>query len=197
MFAGASGLLLDDPGSLQVRFEEERQARMLLQSQVTDLQSKMRIFEESINSECTLKCPTRTERSVAFMAQLAADLVNPANGHVVVFNDVITNEGNGYNRLHGIFTAPVNGTYNFNLIVSSRPGTGQTLHINIKKDGILTGYIFLDHSNNMWFRRSTDITLRLQQGNEIWVEVTSVVGAHVLAGGKFHTHFSGFLISID
>ena len=69
-----------------------------------------------------LQCPTRTDKSVAFMAQLSQNLVNPAVGHVVIFDNVTTNEGNSYNSLHGIFTAPVNGTYNFNLIASSQPG---------------------------------------------------------------------------
>ena len=49
--------------------------------------------------------------SVSFMAQLSATLSNPANGHVIVFDDVVTNVGSAYSNVHGIFTAPVNATY--------------------------------------------------------------------------------------
>ena len=38
-------------------------------------------------------------------------------GDVIVFEEVLTNEGVAYNRTTGIFLAPVNGTYAFHVTI--------------------------------------------------------------------------------
>lgn len=45
-----------------------------------------------------------------------------ATGEVLVFSDVITNEGQGYNDTTGIFTAPKGGLYAFHLVVEVGQG---------------------------------------------------------------------------
>ena len=40
----------------------------------------------------------------------------------IVFNDVLSNVGNGYDSTTGIFTAPRNGTYTFTLATMAAGG---------------------------------------------------------------------------
>ena len=127
------------------------------------------------------------------MAQLSSNIVNRTQGRVV-FDAVETNEGHAYSATQGIFTAPYNGTYNFNLVVSA-PGH-HTLHLNIKKNNIEVGYVFLDIMVGWWLRRGTDITIHVMKGDEVWVDMTAAPNT-TLGGCCFHTHFSGFLIGTD
>lgn len=49
------------------------------------------------------------------------DNLGPITDHAdIVFDRVITNIGSGYDRDTGRFTAPVNGTFQFNVIVSAQ-----------------------------------------------------------------------------
>lgn len=49
------------------------------------------------------------------------DNLGPITDHAdIVFDRVVTNVGSGYEPSTGRFTAPVNGTYQFNVIVSAQ-----------------------------------------------------------------------------
>ena len=55
----------------------------------------------------------------------ATDLIdkNPSIGDVLVFPNVLLNEGNGYNNNSGIFTAPVSGIYLLTVQTCSTSGS--------------------------------------------------------------------------
>lgn len=62
------------------------------------------------------KLPAR----IAFFAGLNENM-GPVTKHTdIVFDSIITNIGHGYDATTGRFTAPVNGTYQFNVIVSAQ-----------------------------------------------------------------------------
>src|SRR6218665_908864 len=64
--------------------------------------------------------PAPTQKKVAFFAGLT-DNFGPVTEHTdIVFDRVITNIGSGYSPSSGRFTAPVNGVYQFNVIVSAQ-----------------------------------------------------------------------------
>ena len=113
-----------------------------------------------------------------------------------MFDSVETNEGNAYNVTQGSFTAPFNGSYNFNLVVSA-PGH-HMLRLYVKKNNIYTGYVFLDYMTGAqwWLRRGTDITIHMVKGDKVWVDMVASQNT-TLGGCCFHTHFSGFLIGTD
>ena len=48
---------------------------------------------------------------VAFHASLSSAIDSPHNGHLMQFDNVLTNIGNGYNHNDGVFTCPQTGTY--------------------------------------------------------------------------------------
>ena len=136
--------------------------------------------------------------TVAFMAQLSTSVANPPKGQVVIFDQVETNTGGAYNASKGVFTAPVSGTYNFNVIASAPPVAGSHwLHLFIMKNKAQVGYVFLDDNDSYWVRRSTDVSVHMEQGDNIWVEVADVKGSHTIGGCCYHSHFSGFLIGPD
>lgn len=129
------------------------------------------------------------------MSQLSQTLVNPANGHIVAFDDVITNVGHAYSSVTGVFRAPVDGNYMFSMIGTVKPEPGDhSLHLLLKRNGNTIGYIFLDSNHDYYLKRTEVAVVSLTSGDEVFVQVDYVVGSHSLVGCCFHTHFSGFLI---
>ena len=55
---------------------------------------------------------------MAFYAYISKDFTHIGNGHVFVFDTVVTNSGNAYNNYSGIFTAPSSGLYAFSYSVA-------------------------------------------------------------------------------
>jgi len=59
-------------------------------------------------------------RGVAFFVGLTTN-IGPISQHAdIVFDRVVTNVGNAYDPDTGRFTAPVNGTYQFNVIIAAQ-----------------------------------------------------------------------------
>lgn len=48
---------------------------------------------------------------MAFFAKYTANEASTTAGKIIIFDDAVTNNGNGYNSSTGIFTAPTDGTY--------------------------------------------------------------------------------------
>ena len=86
---------------------------------------------------------------VSFNAQMTGHV--PLNsGDKLLFDNVISNAGNGYNAATGIFTAPHNGTYEFTLITMTNSGhhyawitvNGVRLSVTHGPDGYRSGKRF-------------------------------------------------------
>ena len=54
-------------------------------------------------------------------------------GHKIVFNNVLSNIGNGYNETTGIFTTPRNGRYTFTLVTMA---TGGEHYAQLRVNGV-------------------------------------------------------------
>lgn len=129
------------------------------------------------------------------MNQLSTTLENPTKGHIVIFDDVITDVGHAYSSSTGVFRAPVDGTYVFILIVTEKPIPGDHyLHLLIKKNGNTIGYLFLDSNHDYFIKRTEISTVSLVKNDEVYVQVDFAEGTHNLIGANMHSHFSGFLI---
>ena len=62
-----------------------------------------------------------------------SDNMGPVKEHTdIVFDRVVTNIGTGYDAASGRFTAPANGTYQFNIIVSAQ-GRQKVRYLSIRK----------------------------------------------------------------
>ncbi|XP_061182098.1 complement C1q tumor necrosis factor-related protein 3-like [Saccostrea echinata] len=161
-----------------------------LQNDVSDLKNQISLLSAK-------------DKSVAFFAYLTTDLANLTKGTSLTFSGMRTNVGNAYDPFHGIFDAPVSGTYNFAFTGSATPESqDHGLHIFLKKNGINEMYIFFDHNKQEWIQHGGSVVLQLEKGDRVWLEVGQQWGINVLAGSRasdyaYHSHFSGFLIQAD
>ena len=141
--------------------------------------------------------------SVAFYAYLANDLVNLTARTSLTFSGIRTNVGNAYDPAHGVFVAPVSGTYNFAFTGSAQPQSqDHGVHIFLKKNGVNELYVFFDHNDKKWIQHGSSAILHLARGDRIWLETGDIWGSNILGGSRasdnaYHSHFSGFLIQAD
>lgn len=139
------------------------------------------------------------QHNVAFMTSLSFDLVNPAIGHQIVFDKVHLNKGNGYNNRHGIFLAPVNGTYHFTLEITYAPNPthDHNTGVYLKKRSENIAYTYSIGTWENLIRRSTSAIVELVAGDDVYTVVSVIGGGNNTLRGdsnKFFTTFSGFLI---
>ena len=63
-------------------------------------------------------------KNVAFTAYLDHDISDAAVDQTIVFNQILLNEGSGYNEMAGVFIAPKGGLYDFFFTVGQRDVKG-------------------------------------------------------------------------
>jgi len=132
---------------------------------------------------------------IAFHAFLASRIKETTFGQTVVFNQVETNLGGGYNATTGVFTAPVTGTYVFSLTFgmsqynSSQSDIGDLF---IMKNNVrsLRVWQLLDSSISESTASGTTV-LSLNKGDQVHLQAGSA--AMAIAGG-YLSFFSGFLL---
>ncbi|XP_052790882.1 complement C1q-like protein 4 [Mya arenaria] len=180
-FIFASPSLGQEPGACLSRFDYEY--KML--QKIQELESEIKQLKESVNNPA----------KVSFMAQLSAEVENPAIGRSIVFDDVLQNHGNSYNGNNGVFVAKVPGVYMFHLTASSKPATGNHLGLYVMKNDVKVNYLFLDNNKDFWLHRSVPTVIDLETGDQVKVIFGNVIKSSTLGGCCFHTHFSGVFIS--
>lgn len=109
-------------------------------------------------------------------------------GTKVLFNQVWTNVGNGYEPSTGIFTAPRAGLYHFTAVVMS--SSNQLLYLRLYHNTLMTAG---SHVSGRDFETGTfDVIFSLQKGDEVYI---AGGGSYTIysAGSKYVT-FSGHII---
>lgn len=113
------------------------------------------------------------------------------NNQAVIYGNVLTNVGNGYNKWSGHFVVPRKGLYVFSCTVRA-----------ITSDGITVGIV---HNGRPVLRISSavyspwpetasgTVTLALNKGDNVWVRCLGHRGKL----GEHHNFFSGILISAE
>ena len=107
----------------------------------------------------------------------------------IVFDNAVTNLGNAYHPFHGIFTAPVDGTYLFAVTISGIPDSNDYFaYLDVNGTAVL---YFITHR----YEQSSHVAIvHLKDGNDVSVK-NAKADEHIL--GKAHTSFSGFLLYKD
>lgn len=115
---------------------------------------------------------------------------NNWNSGTLIFPEVITNVGNGYNPRTGVFTAPTAGEYVFFVNVQSY-GT-QTIYVDIVLNGVSQIRAWANGSSYQSNNPGPNLALlTLQKEDRVWVK-------HYFGQGYNNdghlTTFSGFLL---
>ncbi|XP_023271090.1 complement C1q tumor necrosis factor-related protein 3-like [Seriola lalandi dorsalis] len=109
----------------------------------------------------------------------------------MMYNTVITNIGDAYDKCTGVFTAPIAGVYHFTFFYHAGGHHVSKLILHKNKEPVVmtgdqgSGSDTADNGGNAVF-------LKLEKGDEVCVHLPA--GAHVWASGG-HTTFSGFLVN--
>ncbi|XP_053381665.1 cerebellin-2-like [Mercenaria mercenaria] len=127
---------------------------------------------------------------VAFSATLDQLNVEHIGVHQnIVFSDVITNIGNGYNNHHGLFVAPVSGLYMFSTTILSGQNADFAVAIEINGSDVVR--MFERGTDNRHGSATQTVIVQLQKGDDVAVQ--SLSPDHTYWGDKYSS-FSGVLL---
>nr|XP_022302562.1 C1q-related factor-like [Crassostrea virginica] len=120
---------------------------------------------------------------VSFSVNMKAKELNLGGGQTVIYDEVLTNDGKGYDDRTGVFTSPVAGTYMF--VVDALSPKPLWLRIFLNKTIVASLHISESHSNGVYLQISRTVILKLRKGDHV-----KVVSA---AKGSVHNNgYSGF-----
>ncbi|XP_052814265.1 complement C1q-like protein 2 [Mya arenaria] len=132
---------------------------------------------------------------IAFYASLSDDISKTTASAPLVFNNVITNIGGGYEPSTGVFTAPTNGLFVFSLTVRQYgyPSYGFEGHFSIKKGDVVVMKVYPDmHGKDNEFDTASGTTvLELSKEDTVYV-VADESGKFIEGNQDFSTYFSGY-----
>lgn len=80
---------------------------------------------------------------IAFYAYMSTTETGPGTHHTIIYDNEVTNIGNRYNTLSGIFTAPVDGVYVFSwTILMAPPGEYKTMELMLNSRRVGASYVY-------------------------------------------------------
>ncbi|KAJ8321728.1 hypothetical protein KUTeg_000199 [Tegillarca granosa] len=131
--------------------------------------------------------------AVSFSAGKAATSTNRG---VIKFENVLTNEGSGYNKDTGKFTAPYDGVYLFTwtIITRQKEAVATELYVN----NVLKGYSFADArdaTGMMDDSASNTLIVKMTRNQVAEIRVHATSWNTYVEGGNWSS-FSGFLIHV-
>ncbi|XP_048751077.1 uncharacterized protein LOC125662767 isoform X1 [Ostrea edulis] len=132
---------------------------------------------------------------IAFHAYLSTDSSGPLPAHhILKFDTVSLNRGNGYNAFDGIFIVPVSGTYVFTWAFMSEPrGTVST---QLMRNSDILGTRFADSATSTVWDFATGIVVAdVDQGDHIYVQLRLNSHGKVLSIPHSRNTFSGWLLN--
>ncbi|XP_070786068.1 complement C1q-like protein 2 [Enoplosus armatus] len=148
-------------------------------------------LEHSENQIVELR--NKEKKVVIFSAEVGArGAVGPFNTETtLIYKTVITNIGNAYSEVTGIFAAPVAGVYYFTIFHHSGGDRGTELFLYKNSQRMVQTQ---DHPavHETAHNGGNAVFLQLQQGDQVYVRMGE--NSHVW-GSNYHTTFSGFLVS--
>ena len=132
---------------------------------------------------------------VAFTAVVSPPILdNLGAGQPIVFDRVITNIGNCYDKITGIFTAPVKGVYVFEMTLMTDPGWYQYLELVQNDNHVIWNY---GQASGQHDSSSRTVTIELAKGTRVWIRTQKAAthGSGKVHGNRFST-FSGWLYAV-
>ncbi|CAC5424237.1 C1QL [Mytilus coruscus] len=133
--------------------------------------------------------------SVAFYVQLTIPEKNIGQHHPIVFDRIITNVGNCYNKHTGVFTASQNGIYAITFTLF--PDRNSYFGVNIFKNSEIVSQIFTDHRGPSFCGTTPISVITLNTGDTVFVRTSSnyVVYGNIFADEHIRSSFAGWKIA--
>ncbi|XP_060576103.1 cerebellin-1-like [Ruditapes philippinarum] len=167
---------------------EESNLRARLQDEADLLEKELDALT-SLRKNASCGCPA-TVAPIAFSVTLKNNLATLGKAQAIVFDEINLNVGNTYDSRHGIFTAPVDGPYEFTF-ATLVPGGKQTGMELVKNGEPMAKTVSGDNS---YYTMATNVVdLDLKAGDEVWVRHANQSDSNYI-NGESHTSFSGYLI---
>ena len=126
---------------------------------------------------------------IAFFATVKTTIEHTTAYQTIVFEDVKTNFGNGYNATSGIFTAPTDGVYVFSTTILTCPGCVASVGL-IKNSHSVSG-LYAEGATDKRPTTAETILLELTRGDQMSVKIAEAKDQVV---GNHYTTFAGFLL---
>lgn len=115
-----------------------------------------------------------------------ADVVNFGQHQTLVFDRALTNKGNHYHTTTGVFTAPYNGVYIFQLSAMTLPG--KEMYLDIIRDGNYIDDFLIDGRGDTSYESASEMwILKLNAGSEVWIR--NGFHSNEELHGNYHTMF--------
>ena len=124
---------------------------------------------------------------VAFFAKLSTNFLQATHNQTIVFDHVVTNQGNGYHSSHGIFTCTTPGLYVFSVTLTT---SSQYAHARLVKN---TDEIAMLHMSGHWEQSSHTAVIELKIGDLVSV-VSHDSTVNIDYTGGDYSSFAGFLL---
>ncbi|XP_022088379.1 collagen alpha-1(X) chain-like [Acanthaster planci] len=140
------------------------------------------------SGDSTMVTPTLPS-AVAFSAYRTTQVTG--NGDVIIFDNIETNLGDGYNSQSGVFTCSMPGAYFFTTSLHRIASTVRP-HVQLKKNGRLVFSIY-DTGDNNYHQSSNSAVINLALGDRVWLEFGSN-NRGIYSDANRYSFFSGFLI---
>lgn len=132
----------------------------------------------------------RETANVAFFSTMANHQTHLGVNQNVIFDNVVTNHGNGYSNHAGDFRAPVDGTYVFSVTLVDL--SVNDAHFAIVKGTTDVGNLYLRGQGMPLTTTSTTVVLDLAQGEDVFIKNKNLDQSLF---GNYYCSFSGFLLT--
>ncbi|VDH94277.1 Hypothetical predicted protein [Mytilus galloprovincialis] len=127
-------------------------------------------------------------RIIAFSAELSIDTKLGTN-QAVVYNEVLLNKGDAYNRYHGHFTAPVRGIYLLSASMLVKQ-VGKHVLLDMVHNGVTIAVL---RSGSYYYTQSSrSFPVMLQRGDQVWMRTSSTSSIGYTLIGKAHSMYNSF-----
>lgn len=130
------------------------------------------------------------DQTVAFFATLSNRVLHPGEHQNIVFDQIVTNIGDAYNPHHGIFVAPVTGTYVFTPTIMAN--NDEEVWCELVVNNASVARINVRGTDTRHDQSSLTAVLELNAGDDVAVQ--TVYEDHALYGSQYSA-FSGFLLT--
>eukprot|EP00105_Crassostrea_gigas_P028212 XP_011449799.2 PREDICTED: uncharacterized protein LOC105343956 [Crassostrea gigas] len=173
-YSAKHGTTLSKLTALQSLVFNNAQATVTLDS--TALKQLVKLASNGISQ-------TRTE-GVGFSVYVKAEDLTLGGGQTLIYDGVLTNDGNGYDDRTGVFTCPLAGTYMFAVDSLSRKPT--SFHLYHNRTIVASLHVSNNLPSNTYVQISRTVILRLRKGDHVKVV------SHKSKPGTAHRGYSGF-----